>query len=683
MLRLSTLSLMALATLTTAYSASARLEDSLAITNPRVLETLSQRRLEPRDGLGLARFLDPSGQTDAHLSNQNLFKLPAFKFIVEDIEKEIKSHAAESALKRESAGVGVGFYNRLFDKRFLQFDRARFALIGVVSRLDKAYLDPATCGEVRLIYRLAYNVFVNNDPNKATHSRLPMTINVVLNAKSPTSPLTCQEIAQRWNNLVGVLDQNTPIRQIAEGILAADGALAPELRDPALVKQIEINMQLSRTAAGSRRDWGGNATYLLKVYRWNETKTSLMVSHLDNQVDPKKASEFYAWLFDREHKTERLKQLDQGTIDIPAEFLATRGQSIAPGGLSRVANYPLWKSIPDTEIEKQLKDVGELINIKSVEGFKQRLNDISCTGCHQTRSIGGFHFMGQDPLRWNERTGKPLPLYPGNALSVPASGHFFADMERRRQVLYAYLGGRTPDFTTGFASRPQAHVQFLKQDGLGVLNGHGSICYKGRDASFINWTCAQGLRCEALHESPTFPGLGMCASISGKQIGDPLDAGKVTILDAKLGKDKYEDTTHFALPSPGYMRSRQVPTPGKTNGGFPGGSIILNLSDSGCNEPNGVCYDRAFSRHPEARWGALPGGAEGFNACLTKPDKTFEDCVKQYSRGVGLRACDRMNPCREDYICVEGMRQGLDDAGVCVPPYFLFQFRVDGHPVRF
>ena len=33
--------------------------------------------------------------------------------------------------------------------------------------------------------------------------------------------------------------------------------------------------------------------------------------------------------------------------------------------------------------------------------------------------------------------------------------------------------------------------------------------------------------------------------------------------------------------------------------------------------------------------------------------------------------------CRNDYICA---RIGDGDDGACVPAYFLFQLRVDGHP---
>ena len=54
--------------------------------------------------------------------------------------------------------------------------------------------------------------------------------------------------------------------------------------------------------------------------------------------------------------------------------------------------------------------------------------------------------------------------------------------------------------------------------------------------------------------------------------------------------------------------------------------------------------------------------------------------MKEKSIEVGLRACSRSAPCRDDYICA-----GTADPekGACIPPYFVFQFRVDGHPIAF
>jgi hypothetical protein len=52
-----------------------------------------------------------------------------------------------------------------------------------------------------------------------------------------------------------------------------------------------------------------------------------------------------------------------------------------------------------------------------------------------------------------------------------------------------------------------------------------------------------------------------------------------------------------------------------------------------------------------------------------------------------LKGCDANEPCRDDYICARTAagHSASKDArerahGACIPPYFLFQLRVDGHP---
>jgi hypothetical protein len=63
---------------------------------------------------------------------------------------------------------------------------------------------------------------------------------------------------------------------------------------------------------------------------------------------------------------------------------------------------------------------------------------------------------------------------------------------------------------------------------------------------------------------------------------------------------------------------------------------------------------------------------DAFNACLAQ-SRSFETCITEHSSPAGLRRCSRDEPCRDDYICA--------GSGVCIPPYFVFQMRVDGHPV--
>ena len=98
-----------------------------------------------------------------------LQKGDVFAPLIRELEQEIARAAAADKL----AGVDVARYShRLFDRRFLRLPEARFVLAGVVNRPDRAAFDPASCGETRLVYRLAYAL----DSERA--SKLPMTLGI-------------------------------------------------------------------------------------------------------------------------------------------------------------------------------------------------------------------------------------------------------------------------------------------------------------------------------------------------------------------------------------------------------------------------------------------------------------------------------------------------------------------------
>lgn len=75
--------------------------------------------------------------------------------------------------------------------------------------------------------------------------------------------------------------------------------------------------------------------------------------------------------------------------------------------------------------------------------------------------------------------------------------------------------------------------------------------------------------------------------------------------------------------------------------------------------------------------GARCGGIailDPFNACVARKEP-FSRCITEHVRPAALAACSTDTPCRDDYVCA-----GRPDAGTCLPPYFVFQLRVDGHP---
>ncbi len=75
---------------------------------------------------------------------------------------------------------------RVMDMRWLKTNVARFRLVGVVNRLDRRdfhqLLGEGGCGEVRLVYRLAY-AFRKGGKGRLLSSRMPFNFNAVFDVK--------------------------------------------------------------------------------------------------------------------------------------------------------------------------------------------------------------------------------------------------------------------------------------------------------------------------------------------------------------------------------------------------------------------------------------------------------------------------------------------------------------------
>lgn len=605
------------------FAAGENLQTPLIVSDTGVLKAIESK------GFSISDLV--SGEVKGVQSNSDLAALPAFKPVLANLVAEMEKFKQ----KNPKAGVGTAYGPRLFDLEFLKKGRARFALAGVIARMDHGYKDKNRCGEIRFIYRLAYSV---EDKGAPVTSRLPMTINLVMNAGTTSSVEECSELAQSW------LKVNPDTYKSAD--LIDQGPLQKRFLNIKNVKALEINLQMVRLAAASRPDFGGHAEYLLKVYK-KDRQGLFQESTLENQIDrsklladPSLLAKLKTWILD----PANLKSIDAGTFILPEIFLAKTGLSIAPGGMmSRSAN----RLFTDIITKDDLKSVNysELEIIKSEAGFLRRLNDSTCVGCHQTRAIGGFHFTGRDPF------GK----YPGNSVFLPGSAHFIGDLSRRRAVVEELAQKKASiDYSRGFSSRPQER-RSRDITGTGLTDGWGAHCSLTNDPSFRTWTCGAGLSCKGLSDQES--GMGICLA-STQGVGDPCEYGTIKI--AGFGQEKYTRTSKRTVTVPNAMCSPQSQDPGTKTGGFLNG----NVRTLSCENLPG-----------EAACGLLPASKPGFNACVGKHN--FGDCLAKFSMGVGMRGCDQNNPCRDDYICAEGI---TPNRGVCISPYFLFQFRVDGHP---
>jgi hypothetical protein len=485
------------------------LERGTAIIDPLALRELDHGRLS------LARIMQPAQSADTPLTNAQLFAMPSMAPVKQaldgDFERYVAKHKAE--MPNESIGVGTEFAFQLFDRAQLTSPDTRFVLSGIVNRMDRGYVPGFDCGEIRLIYRLTPTNVAATIGEASVSPRLPMTLNVVLKAKGGGVATSCAEIAKRW---LAAGSLTATGAELAEKLTAPGGAL--DLVTPRIIDRIETNLQIAHAPKSPTRDF--RTDYLMKVFDYDAKSETFVESALEDQIDRDRllsdtslARDFKAWLLDPLH----LAELDRGTVLIPDRFLLKTAIAPTPTGFSPSDLQPAFGLVEGEDGTKNpifgksdvvlalakaaALDV-KLQNIRSVGGFERRLNDVSCAGCHQTRGIGGFHFPGVD---W-------MAAKPSNSTVVPASPHFFGDQVRRRDIVTAFAEGKQPDFSRGFASRPQLRGS-SELAGTEYEDGWGAHCYaqhakaSDNDKSFVGWTCAEGLTCQTAGDSAR---MGMC-----------------------------------------------------------------------------------------------------------------------------------------------------------------------------
>lgn len=565
-------------------------EPTLLITDREVLSALEGR------GLSLGALMGSESARD----NAALSALPRFAPLVRELQTEL----ARAAAADPAAGVDVARYShRLFDRRFLRSEKARFELAGVVNRPDRAAFQAGSCGETRLIYRLSYAF----DAERA--SKLPMTLGVELSV--PRDGPTCRAAAARWLEPASLRAEER-----AAWLRSAAGPLSAELVRPSR-SRVVVNVQLVRWPSTVRPDLGGHAEYLLRAFRLGESDV-LAPEPLENTLDPRAASSppqrlaLLGWL---EQHAERV---DAGTPLLPQSWLATRAISVTPRGLHRLANRPFSAALEGERFAG--RDFSRGTWVKSREGLLRRLDQLSCPGCHQARSVAGFHLLGED--------ASDAP--PENALSRAVSPQVVADLPRRLASAKRLLAGDAPTTWAPLAEHSRS------------AGGYGEPCGLGGDPSFVDWRCAEGLRCSSIEAGPDEV-VGQCLP-PAPEVGDACESGHVTREPNRL-RDRVRGVT---LQPCGDMLCNRSAV------GFPGG-----MCTASCGAAGASCGSIAI--------------LDSFNACLARGE-SFLSCIRGNVRPAGLRACDDEHPCRDDYVCARAAK-----GGVCLPPYFVFQLRVDGH----
>ncbi|MFT5680205.1 MAG: hypothetical protein ACI8RZ_001111 [Myxococcota bacterium] len=535
---------------------------------------------------------------------------------------------------------------RRLDPRWFSSDKAFFQLIGVINRLDRTDFIGG-CGEVRLLYRLAYQT--ETEAGVTVGSRLPVTVNAVLSWPEEDG---CVSAAQWW---------------------AGDQADRLAKLQSLPLKQVEFNAQIVRFPSGVETQFAGQALYLLKVYA--DQGGTMVARPLENtpdvdriRADPALRAELLDFI------TTHLDDIGDGVYQLPESLLTTTALSWSTLGINRSANKP-FDALLDVE---DLPTGGYPDTLGSGAEAIERLNAGTCMGCHQAASTAGFHFLGADDEAVSGIT---------NRLQLPFSAHYHRELDRRRAHVADLGSGRDPD-----RHRPHPLAPAPNAAGEPPDVGSNAACVPevSRDLLAKPWGCAEaGEVCTVVAgDAASAVQFGQCVpeDVAGLSSGMTCRAGTVTgaeRTDSPFNLHAYRDSFSsdplYDLPEDKRF-----------------------FADSYNCRPTviGVPLGRAYRRCTTEERALTATTTASTEICAVVGGSKFDQCVEGdfhsclagiVGRGM-VDSCHIGRFCREDYICQslphqlssvpDEAGQAVSAAGVgfCTPTYFLFQLRLDGHP---
>jgi len=617
------------------------------------------RQLEA-SGYGLAAvFGAGKAESLAELSRDSA----AFRLIASHVGEDVNALRAEMlANGRRLYEVTDGNVGRIIDLRWLRSPIARFQLAAVVNRLDRqdfgALSGEAGCGEVRLIYRLAY-AFDDAKLKRRLASRLPFTLNAVFTA-TPAEGGSCREVAQGW-----LID-----RVGNPAALARTLAAGPLTKTRLLLKQIEINAQIVRFPSGMETQFGGQAAYLQRVFSVTRGEGGIVLRPrpLENTPDVARLKADAALRQELvDYVRANLPAVDRGVYQVPERFLALKAISYSTFGSARLANHPFTEALPAGALAGLDYGAGRLV--RGEKALLERLDNGSCMGCHQAGATAGFHMFGLDD-------GSTSAL---NKIKTGISPHLYAEGFRRTAYVAALAAGREPDRYRPLSFAPPADWQAGRPLSYRPAALTMPCLAAGSAGAFGEaWGCIAGSTCKPLVASKAVGiELGQCVRLEEARnfSGQPCLTGAITTAAGKPYLDRYRQTGQFGAFAKGFSQTAFNCRPAKI--GVPAGMAYRQCTPA----------DRAFAGFAN---GKVPdeicglAGGKAFDDCVAT--NNFDACLsKAVTRG-NRGTCSATSFCREDYMCqaipddVPGATTTVKDYGFCSPTYFLFQMRIDGHP---
>ncbi len=268
-----------------------------------------------------------------------------------------------------------------------------------------------------------------------------------------------------------------------------------------------------------------------------------------------------------------------------------------------------------------------------------------------------------------------------NRVLIGYSPHLHAERARRTAYAEAVAAGREPN-----RYRPLPLAPAAQWSGEGVpafqRSGLGQACLPDSQRRHVaaGFTCEGRATCQELAENAALGvSFGQCVLNDKRDefSGQACLTGRIATDPIRPWLDRFAVT--------GQVNSR---------------AARINARDHTCRPPvggapAGLAYrqcDENDRRFAAFRPGQTPpneicgfAGGRAFDICVATND--FAGCLGG-SIVRGMRAtCSAERLCREDFMC-QALPADLPEVGrvaglgYCSPTYFLFQMRLDGHPIR-
>jgi hypothetical protein len=402
-------------------------------------------------------------------------------------------------------------------------------------------------------------------------------------------------------------------------------ALARILRSAGPYAEVETNLQNLHGPA-LRLGEDDHAEYLLRAFtrKGDHLEPKRLFNTPRTDLSQEERRELLDWI------VRHFIEIDRGSFVLPEKFQAERAISVTPRGLARPRNR-LYRALfgGDTEATRAFGGLpfARAANIHSPSAFLRYLDETTCPGCHQSLAVAGFHLLGE------ERD----PLSSFNALAVGVSRHFAGELAWREGYVRAAARGEPFESPRSFAERPF------------VDRGYGAHCG-------LEWTCDEGLRCRYATDDE----VGFCTPKGPNNSGDACENAVVVPVGGPDG-DRVEPKPVEKCRATSEAAQESVSC-SPNHFGFPSGLCSEACETLGEVRGVTICADIPLA---------------GFETDCFAKREPIEQCLETHVARRRVRACSAKEPCRDDYGCarVAGAPAGM---GACVPPYFVFQARVDG-----